>query len=77
MRTSLVILPSEVITLARALWGFAHGESKSRYLGFLMTEMLRLHAQRASGVMLSDAWCLIRKIPPTMRPLTAILAIEL
>ena len=37
LRTSLVTLLSEVVTLARALRGFAHGEIKSRYVGFLMT----------------------------------------
>jgi len=37
LRTSRVTLLSEVITLARALRGFAHREIKSRYVGFLMT----------------------------------------
>ena len=43
--TGPTILLSEVVTLARALRGFAHNEIRSRYLGFLMTVMLRLMAK--------------------------------
>jgi hypothetical protein len=38
--------------LTRALRGFAHGEIKRRYLGFLMTTLLTLDGERASGVTL-------------------------
>jgi hypothetical protein len=52
LQISLDILLSEIVMLARALGGFAHKRIKSRYLGFLMTPMLRLQARRASGVAL-------------------------
>jgi hypothetical protein len=42
LHTSLDIRPFEVITLAWAFGGFAHIGIKGRYLGFLMTLMLRL-----------------------------------
>ena len=75
MSTGPIILLAEVVTLARALWGFAHNEIRSRYLGFLMTVMLS-EAPRRKKVW-RDAQSLNLKVPSTMRSPMMVLVAEL